>query len=95
VRLVWSVTAILDLERLAAYITEESEQNALLVEYRIHESAKLLSLIPGQGRPGRIDGTRELVVARTPYILVYRLTSETIRILRIYHGARRWPPRFE
>lgn len=54
-----------DLERLAAYIAEESEQNALLVEYRIHESVKLLSLIPAQGRPGRVNGTRELVVLRT------------------------------
>jgi toxin ParE1/3/4 len=84
-----------DLERLAAYIGEESEQNSLLVEFRIHESAKLLSLIPGAGRPGRVNGTRELVVLRTPYILVYRLKAGTIRVLRVYHGARRWPSRFD
>jgi toxin ParE1/3/4 len=84
-----------DLERLAAYIAEESEQNALLVEARIHESAKLLSLMPACGRPGRVPTTRELIVLRTPYILAYRLLPDRVRILRVYHGARRWPARFD
>jgi plasmid stabilization system protein ParE len=84
-----------DLERLAVYIAEESERNAFLVESRIHESAKRLSLIQGGGRPGRVTGTRELVVLRTPYILVYRLTAGTVCILRVYHCARRWPSRFD
>lgn len=59
-----------DLEELAAHIAEESEQNAFLVETRIHESARLLYLLPGAGRPGCVSGTRELVVLRTPYLLV-------------------------
>jgi toxin ParE1/3/4 len=84
-----------DLEQLAAHIAQDSEQNALLVEGRIHDSTKLLSLLPGAGRPGRINGTRELIVLRTPYLLVYCLRSNEIRILRVYHGARRWPARFD
>jgi toxin ParE1/3/4 len=92
---VWSKAALRDLEKLAAYIAEESEQDALLVETRIHESAQLLSLIPACGRPGRAATTRELVVLRTPYILVYRLLPDRVRVLRIFHGARRWPSRFE
>jgi toxin ParE1/3/4 len=84
-----------DLERLAAYIAEESEQNAWLVESRIHEAAKRLSLIPGSGRLGRVSRTRELYVLRTPYLLIYRLKSRTILILRVTHCARRWPARFE
>jgi toxin ParE1/3/4 len=85
-----------DLEDLAAYIAEESEQNASLVETRIHQSARRISRMPGAGRPGRVSGTRELVVLRTPYLLVYRSQSgDVIRILRLYHGARRWPSRFE
>ncbi len=83
-----------DLEELAAYIAEDSEQNARLVEARIHASAKLLLVLPGAGRPGRVSGTREWVILRTPYILVYRLDSETVRVLRLYHGARRWPSSF-
>ena len=94
-RLAWSKAALRDLEKLAAYIAEESEQNALLVEMRIHESARLLSLIPAGGRPGRVSATRELVVLRTPYILAYRLLPDRVRVLRIVHGARRWPSRVE
>jgi plasmid stabilization system protein ParE len=84
-----------DLEDLAGYIAEGSEQNALLVESRVLESARLLSLLPGAGRPGRVKETRELIVLRTPYLLVYRLGPNEIRVLRVYHGARRWPARFD
>jgi toxin ParE1/3/4 len=84
-----------DLEHLAAHIAQDSEQNALLVEGRIQDSAKLLTLLPGAGRPGRVNGTRELIVLRTPYLLVYCLQSDEIRILRVYHAARRWSARFD
>ncbi|MEO8727435.1 MAG: type II toxin-antitoxin system mRNA interferase toxin, RelE/StbE family [Acidobacteriaceae bacterium] len=43
------------------------------------------------GRPGRIDGTRELIIQRTPYIAVYHVDSEVVRILRVLHGAQQWP----
>ena len=49
---------------------------------------------PALGRPGRVPGTRELVVAGTPYILPYRVQGEIIQILHVLHGARRWPERF-
>jgi len=84
-----------DLAELAEYIAGESEQGSELVEARIHEEAKLLSRFPRTGRPGRVTGTRERVVGRTPYILAYRVDSGRVRILRVYHGARRWPSRFE
>jgi addiction module RelE/StbE family toxin len=84
-----------DLEELAAYIAQDSEQTAELVETRIHEAARLLREVPAMGRPGRVKGTRELIVQRTSYILVYRIKSGTIRILRVFRGARRWPSRFD
>jgi toxin ParE1/3/4 len=46
------------------------------------------------GRPGRVTGTRELVVDGTPYILPYRVRNRVVQILRVLHGARRWPQRF-
>jgi addiction module RelE/StbE family toxin len=46
---------------------------------------------PEIGRPGRIDGTRELIIQRTPYIAAYRIAGKTIRILRVLHGAQMWP----
>ena len=43
------------------------------------------------GRPGRVPGTRELVIPRTPYVAAYALTRDCIRILRVLHGAQMWP----
>jgi toxin ParE1/3/4 len=48
-------------------------------------------MAPGIGRPGRIEGTRELVIHRTPYIAAYRISGNTVRVLRLLHGAQQWP----
>jgi toxin ParE1/3/4 len=84
-----------DLEELAAYIAEDSEQSAAFVESRIHQEAQLLARFPLAGRLGRVAETRERVVARTPFILAYQLRPDVVRILRVRRGARRWPARFE
>jgi toxin ParE1/3/4 len=94
VKLIWSRAAARDLDELAAYIAEDSEQASESVEARIDQEARLLSRFPRSGRIGRISGTRERVVSRTAYILVYRIVSGRVRILRVYHGARRWPKSF-
>lgn len=83
-----------DLDELAAFIGMESERASELVEGRVHEEAKLLSRFPRSGRAGQVAGTRERVVRRTPYILVYRIVSGRIRVLRVYHGTRKWPKQF-
>jgi hypothetical protein len=41
--------------------------------------------------PGRVRGTRELVLTR-PFLAVYEVREEEVQILRILHGARQWPP---
>ena len=46
---------------------------------------------PESGRPGRVAGTRELVVTGTPYVAAHTVTAETVRILRVLHGAQKWP----
>jgi plasmid stabilization system protein ParE len=62
---------------------------------RIVDHVELLTDEPKLGRPGRVPGTRELVVPRTPYIVAYAvLSSDSIRILGVRHGARRWPESF-
>lgn len=43
------------------------------------------------GRPGRVPGTRELVIANTPFLVPYRVKGDTVIVLRVFHGARRWP----
>lgn len=94
-RLTWGPRARRDLHDLVAYIAEESPQRAELMAQRILTTAQLLSKMPGIGRPGRVQGTRERIAGRTPYILAYKVASGRIRILRVYHGARRWPSKFE
>jgi len=94
VKLIWSPPAMRNLENLADYIAEDSEQQSEAVEARIHEEAILLSRFPLCGRPGRIKGTRERRVRRTRYLLVYKIVSCQILILRVYHGTRQWPSHF-
>ena len=93
--IVWSPEAIQDLISLRAYIAEESPAGARRIVLRIlHDIEYLLPDNPHIGRPGRVPGTRELVIPRTPYIVPYRMQGASIQILRVYHGARRWPNSF-
>ena len=62
--------------------------------YRIFSTIGTLEDLPLIGKPGRIAGTRELVVPATPYVVAYRIEDEVIQILAIMHGAQRWPKSF-
>ena len=94
-KVTWGRRARRDLHELITYIAEDSVQTAELVSDRIWNAVAQLANAPLSGRLGRVAGTRELVVPRTPYILVYRVRSRSVFILRVYRGARRWPSRFE
>jgi toxin ParE1/3/4 len=93
-KVIWARRAKLDLRGLIAYIAGDSVQGAELVAGRILKAAELLTQMPRSGRSGRVRGTRERVVHRTPYILVYRIVSGRVSILRVFHGARKWPKSF-
>ena len=91
----WSDEAIDDLKSLHAFIAKDNPTAARKMALTIVEAVE--TNLPGNpriGRPGRVNGTRELVIAQTPYIVPYRITADTIQILRVYHGARRWPDSF-
>lgn len=91
-KLEWSDLALDDLASLHAYITQENPAAARKVALAIVESVEtLLPANPHIGRPGRVSGTRELVIPRSPYLVPYRVKHGVIQILRIYHGARAWP----
>jgi toxin ParE1/3/4 len=91
---VWSPEAIDDLASLRAYISQDDPAAAQrVVLHIIHNVEVVLSDNQEMGRPGRVSGTRELVIPRTLFIVPYRVQANTIQILRVFHGARRWPER--
>ena len=91
----WSSSALDDLDRQIAYIAADSPGAALRVADRIRDAAGLLGELP-TGRPGRVSGTYEKVLAPLPFILAYALTArggrEIVAILRVIHTSRDWPP---
>ena len=61
---------------------------------RIVTSVEPLAAHPALGRPGRVPGTRELIASATPYLVPYRVRGESVEILRVFLGARKWPSQF-
>lgn len=92
-RLLWLDDAETDLEAIVEYLSERNPEAALQARDAVRQLVGLLADQPALGRPGRVAGTRELVIARTPYIVAYSVDvrSDTVIILRVLHGARRWP----
>jgi addiction module RelE/StbE family toxin len=88
--IVWSRRAIRHLAALRRFIANDSEQNAALVAERILSSVEVLARQPQMGRPGRLAGTRELVVPKTPYIIPYRVRGERLELIAVFHGRREW-----
>lgn len=93
-RVLWLARAIRHLIDIRAYIAAHNPAAAEAVSIRVVEASERLAMMPEFGRPGRVLGTRELVVFRTPYIIVYRVKGETIEIVAVRHGAREWPKSF-
>jgi toxin ParE1/3/4 len=92
--LVWSPESIRDLIALRVYIAEHDAASAKRVASHIlHCVEQLLSKNPKLGHAGRVPGTRELVIPKTPYVVPYRVRGSTIEIVRVYHSSRRWPER--
>ena len=90
-KVVWSVFALSDRERIFSYIEADNPIAAIAVDERIATVARGLRDFPERGRPGRVAGTRELVISGTPYIAAYLIVGGTVRILRVLHGAQQWP----
>ncbi|OAI09972.1 type II toxin-antitoxin system RelE/ParE family toxin [Methylomonas methanica] len=93
-KLVWTEPARQDLREIFTFIAEENPNAARRLLAEIKERAVLLQDNPQLGRAGRVDGTRELVLVGTQYILPYRLKEQQIQILAVFHGARLWPDNF-
>ena len=94
-RLRWTRLAERDLDEIAAYIETDNPTAAARVVLEIIDQVEnLLPKHPAIGRPGRVPGTRELVIRGLPYIVAYRVRDNSLESLRVLHTSRRWPSRF-
>jgi len=90
--LVWTDLAIDDLAALHDFISNDNPSAADLMVRRVVDLVeRQLPRMPESGRPGRVPKTRELVIVGSPYFVPYRVTGDRLEILRVIHGARRWP----
>ena len=89
--LVWLRRAVQDRDAQLDYIAQDNPMAAVAMGDRIAEQIDMLLQHPGMGRPGRKQGTRELVISRTPFIVVYRIKVRRIELLRVLHSAQQYP----
>jgi toxin ParE1/3/4 len=80
-----------DLESIAAFIREDNAPAAVETVLHVLDAVEGLAEFPNLGRPGRVVGTRELVVSGTPLIAIYSVRENVLWVLRVLHAARRWP----
>jgi toxin ParE1/3/4 len=96
VKVRWTDPAADNWEQAFEYIAQDNLNAALAIAEKILDLTEMLEVHPHAGRPGRVAGTRELVVSDSPFILAYGVDTkeEVVWIYAIYHGRRRWPERF-
>lgn len=87
----WLRRALENLDEEAEYIARGDPEAAARTVERIATSVERLGAYPSLGRRGRVLGTRELVISGTPYLVPYRVRGDTVQILRVFHGSRKWP----
>jgi len=87
----WSPEASVDFGGIVEYIRTENASAADRVAHSIYDSIHSLRSFPRRGRPGRMAGTRELVLAPLPFIVVYRINESVLEVVRVLHGSQRWP----
>ncbi len=91
-KIVWSLIAYDDLRQIEDYVGERNPKAAERMAQAIRRSVESLARDPAMGRPGRVPGTRELVITRTPYVVIYTVSAERVEIAAVLHGRQKWPP---
>ncbi len=91
----WQPQALEDLKSTQNYIAADNPAAAkrivITIVTMVHDQ---LTEFPQSGRTGRVEGTREIVVPKTPFIVPYRIAGNTIDILGVHHASQRWPEAF-
>ena len=92
-RIRWLILSLNDMKEISEFIGQRNERAAGKTVNSIRENVNKLQSHSGLGRPGRVPGTRELLI--NPFIVPYRVQKEEIQILRVLHTSRKWPIDFE
>ena len=90
-QIVWLKTALNNLDEISAYIAQDNPIAASQVVNLVISQVNLLGAQPAMGRPGRVLGTRELVITNTHYLVPYRIKNNVVEILRVFHTSRKLP----
>jgi toxin ParE1/3/4 len=91
-RIRWTPAAAADLQHVSNYLRDHHPHYRLATVRKLYVAIQSLAKWPHVGRVGREEGTRELLFLPLPYIAVYRVTEQTIEVVRIYHGAQDLEP---
>ena len=89
-RIRWTLPAADDLEGIKDYLQQHYPHLAEATIRAIYKRIRTLKAHPSRGRPGHRQDTRELVLSPLPYTVVYRVKTEAVEIIHIYHGAQNW-----
>lgn len=88
---IWLPKAIANRDAQITYIAQDNPGAAITQGDRIADQIDILLQHPEMGRPGRKKGTRELVISRTPFVVVYRVKGTRIEVMRLLHSSQQWP----
>lgn len=87
----WLRKAIKNLDAEADYIAQENPTAAAQMFEYVKAKVDALGAFPATGRPGRVPGTRELVIDHYPYLVPYRVVGDELHVLRVFHTRRKLP----
>jgi toxin ParE1/3/4 len=90
-KILWTEGAICNLDRVEEYIALDNPRAAVATVKKIIEVARVLADYPTMGKRGRERGTRELVVAGLPFIVIYAVNLKELVILRVLHTSMKYP----
>jgi len=92
-RVRWTRGAEKNLDWIESYVARDKPGAAAETVLLVIDTVGLLAENPAMGRPGRVDGTRELIIPDTPFIVPYRVRNNVVEVLRVFHHSRKWPDR--
>ncbi len=89
IKIEWTAGALANLDQIEQFIARENPTAAVNTILKIIDRVESeLALFPSAGRPGRVDGTRELVFTDLPYIVVYTVRQSSVFVIRVFHASQ-------